>query len=204
MSVESKTKTEAKESNDKEYEDWKEGKKKRIDDLYEKIRSFDTDIDKIWDEYGVDKEEYWKQKHYIDYIKWQQKIKDRKSNEKIREQKRKEYEEKQREREKDEAKQKYITEIELINFLINYCLNLYPDSNKKQADEKKEDIDIEKKLSEDKSWNKEKGLEVIQSKKSKQEEEAPKKGKKHRKQQNREEKPREEKFEIPYNVQVQF
>ncbi len=41
-------------------------------------------IDKIWDEYGNKREAYWKQKHYLDFIKWQTKVKERKINDRLR------------------------------------------------------------------------------------------------------------------------
>lgn len=70
---------------------------------------------------------------------------------------------------------KFIGEIELCNFLINYCKNLYPKEQKDADDDKVDDVDVKQKLSEDNQWKKEKGLEVLQSKKSKQDDEPSKK-----------------------------
>ena len=76
--------------------------------MQEKILSLEADIDKIWDEYDQDKEEYWKQKHYVDYLKWQNKVRDRRINDRLREEKHKQYLEKQKEREKEANMKKYI------------------------------------------------------------------------------------------------
>lgn len=57
-------------------------------------------------------------------------------------------------------------------------------------------------MASDAQWKKEKGLEVLQSKKSREDDAPVKKGKKHKK--RKEEKHQEKKFEIPFNVQVMF
>jgi hypothetical protein len=63
-----------------------------------------------------------------------------------------------------------LNEIELINFLINYLNNL-KSSDPTKVEEKKEvqlnATELAAKLAADSQWKKEKGLQVIQSKKSK-------------------------------------
>lgn len=63
-----------------------------------------------------------------------------------------------------------MNEIELINFLINYLNNL-KSSDPTKVEEKKEvqlnATELAAKLAADSQWKKEKGLQVIQSKKSK-------------------------------------
>ena len=182
MANDSNEKTKARGENEKEWEEWKENKRKRQDELQEKIEKLEQDIDKVWDDYENDKEEYWKQKHYIDFLKWQNKVRDRKVNDRVYEEKRRAHQEKLKEREKEDNMKKHIAEIELCNFLANYCKALYPQDHKDPQAEKHEDVDVDKKIHEDAQWKKEKGLEVLQSKKSKGDEEpVKKKGKKYKK-----------------------
>ena len=68
-------KTETKEKNDKEYDSWKEGKKKRLDELSLKIKQLDELNKKIWIEYNEKNEAYWEQKHKVDFLEWQHKVK---------------------------------------------------------------------------------------------------------------------------------
>ena len=70
--------------------------------------------------------------------------------------------------------QKYLGEIESINFLITY-LNGFKDDESRQEEEGKKEVkvnpaEISAKLNTDAQWKKEKGFEVLQSKKSKEEE----------------------------------
>lgn len=78
---------------------------------------------------------------------------------------------------------KYLKEIETCTTLVNYLNELKKDQNEEVKEEKKaaEEVDIKDKLNSAAEWKKEKGLEVIQSKKSKEDEEPTKKGKKNKK-----------------------
>lgn len=95
-----KEQLEQKEKNSSEWEKWKDAKKKRIDAIDEKIKGLKTENDQIWEDFNKQKEEYWKQKHYVDWIEWQMKVKARKVNEIEREKKRQEYEKRDKEYEK--------------------------------------------------------------------------------------------------------
>ncbi len=77
-------KTETKEKNDKEYDSWKEGKKKRLDELSLKIKQLDELNKKIWIEYNEKNEAYWEQKHKVDFLEWQHRVKERKIRDKQR------------------------------------------------------------------------------------------------------------------------
>ena len=64
---------------------------------------------------------------------------------------------------------KYIKEIELCNFLIQYLNNIKEEYNKANNNNKnnsKETVDVTVKLTENSEWKKEKGLELLKSKKS--------------------------------------
>jgi hypothetical protein len=170
--------------------------------LEEEITRIRADRDKIWDDYNQKQEDYWKQKQLIDFIEWQGRIKNKKIANKEREARKAEYEKRDKEREKEDQLKKYLNEIELINFLISYLNNLRADN---KAEEKKEvrpdPTELSAKLTQDSQWKKEKGLEIIQSKKSKEDEEPERKHKKGKKKQ---EAKQEEKFNIPFNVQTMF
>ena len=101
---------------------------------------------------------------------------------------------------------KYLGEIESINFLINYLKGFKEEENRQEEEDKKEvkvnQAEIAAKLNADGQWKKEKGLEVLQSKKSKEEEEPDKKYKKKNK--KKAEPKKEEKFQIPFNVETMF
>ena len=77
-------KTETKEKNDQEYDSWKEGKKKRLDELSLKIKQLDELNKKIWIEYNEKNEAYWEQKHKLDFLEWQHRVKERKIRDKQR------------------------------------------------------------------------------------------------------------------------
>ena len=77
-------KTETKEKNDKEYDSWKEGKKKRLDELSLKIKQLDELNKKIWIEYNEKNEAYQEQKHKVDFQEWQHRVKERKIRDKQR------------------------------------------------------------------------------------------------------------------------
>lgn len=66
---------------------------------------------------------------------------------------------------------KYLGEIESINFLINYLKGLKDTETRQEEEDKKEvkvnQAEIAAKLNADAQWKKEKGFEVLQSKKSK-------------------------------------
>jgi hypothetical protein len=115
------------------------------------------------------------------------KVKTRKVNEVERERKRLMYEEKDKEREKEEQLQKYIGEIELCNILISYLQNIQQEQSKsnaaKEAQQKKDSVDINAQLASDANWKAEKGLQLVKSKKDQDDEEAPKKTKKGKKKQ---------------------
>lgn len=82
MKNQSAQKTEAKEKNDKEYEDWKESKKKRVDQSNLKIKELDDLNKKIWVEYKEKNDAYWEQKHKVDFLEWQHRVKERKVRDK--------------------------------------------------------------------------------------------------------------------------
>jgi hypothetical protein len=121
---------------------------------------------------------------------------------KEREARKAEYEKRDKEREKEDQLKKYLTEIELINFLINYLTSLRAGA---KAEEKKEvkptPTDLSAKLTSDSHWKKEKGLEILQSKKSREDEEPDRK---HKKGKKKAETKADEKFSIPFNVQTMF
>lgn len=100
-----------------------------MDVLEDKIKKIKEDNDKLWEEFNQDKEAYWKQKHYIDWVEWQMKVKARKINEKDREERRKFAEQRDKEREKENQLLKYIGEIEQCNELISYLQGLKDDAN---------------------------------------------------------------------------
>lgn len=81
-------------------------------------------------------DDHWKQKHFIDFVEWQTRVKNRKIGDKEREVRKAEYEKRDKEREKEEQLKKYLGEIELINFLINYLNGLKGEKGK--VEEKKE------------------------------------------------------------------
>lgn len=180
MAAEKNEKTEEKERHDKEYEAWKENKKKRLDKLEEEINKIRAENNKLWDEYHKKADDHWKQKHLIDFIEWQNRVKNRKIAEKEREAKKAEYEKRDKEREKEAQLQRYIGEIELINFLITYLNNLKGDTVKAAEEKKEVKVDpseITAKLAADAQWKKER-VEIIQPKKSKEDVEPEKKHKK--------------------------
>jgi hypothetical protein len=79
---------------------------------------------KIWDDYHQKQDDFWKQKQLIDFIEWQNRVKAKKVNNKERDARKAEYEKKDKEREKEDQLKKYLSEIELINFLIKYLNNI--------------------------------------------------------------------------------
>jgi hypothetical protein len=144
------------------------------------------DNKKIWEEYHKKQDDFWKQKQLIDFLEWQGRVKARKVNDKERESRKAEYEKRDQERDREDQLKKYLGEIELINFLINYLNNLRADSVK--VEEKKETVvnpaDVAAKLAADAQWKKERGVQIIISKKSKEDEEPEKKHKKQKKNKN--------------------
>lgn len=71
-------KTETREKNNQEFEDWKEKKKKRLDETEAKIKTIDAENKKIWDEYHSLMDKFWEQKHKVDFLEWQHRVKKRK------------------------------------------------------------------------------------------------------------------------------
>lgn len=108
MTAEKSESNEEKKRHDNEYEAWKENKKKRLDKHEEEIVKIREENNKIWDEYHKKADEHWKQKHYIDFIEWQTRVKNRKIADKEREARRAEYEKRDKEREKEAQLQKYL------------------------------------------------------------------------------------------------
>ena len=91
-----------------------------MDKLESDIVKIREENDKLWDQFHAKQDEYWKQKQLIDFIEWQQRVKQRKINEKERESRKAEYEAREKQLEKEEKMKKFIGEIETINLLINY------------------------------------------------------------------------------------
>lgn len=94
----------------------------------------------------------------------------------------------------------------MCNILIQYLKTIKEDwarANQANQNEKKEAVDVGAKLTTDSQWKNQK-VEVIQSKKSQVEEEAPKKGGKKNKNRNQEKKEDVKVFNIPFNIQNQF
>ena len=93
-------------------------------DIDEKINKIKDNISKMWDEFHEKMDAYYEQKRKFDFIEWQHKVKNRKLHDIEREKKKKWAEEREKEKEKEEQKKKYIHEIELCNFLMNYLISL--------------------------------------------------------------------------------
>ena len=123
MSNDKSERSEEKERHDKEYEAWKEDKKKRLDSLEADIQKIKEANGKIWDEFHAQQDKYWEQKQLIDYIEWQNRTKNRKAKLKERELKQAEYEKREAEREKEEKMKRFLSEIEMINFAGDYAMN---------------------------------------------------------------------------------
>jgi len=90
-----------------------------LDKLESEIVKIREENDKLWDQFHVKQDEYWKQKQLVDFLEWQQRVKQRKINEKERELRKAEYEARDKQLEKEEKMQKFIGEIETINILIS-------------------------------------------------------------------------------------
>ena len=77
---------------------------------------------------------------------------------------------------------KYLKEVQTCNTLISYLNELKKGQNQEGKEEQKvaEEVNINDKLNNAAEWKKEKGLEVLQSKKSKEDESPVKKGKKNK------------------------
>jgi hypothetical protein len=99
----------------------------RLDKLEEEISRIRADSNKIWDDYNQKQDEFWKQKQLVDFIEWQNRVKAKKVANKERDARRAEYEKRDKDREKEDQLKKYLSEIELINFLINYLNSLRAD-----------------------------------------------------------------------------
>lgn len=69
-------------------------------------------------------DKYWEQKHKVDFLEWQHRVKKRKVEDVEREKRRAIAIEREKQQEKEEQLKKYIKEIELCNFLINYLNEL--------------------------------------------------------------------------------
>lgn len=70
--------------NKRTHQNGKSGKNSKRKDsmtLKKKIKKLNEQNDKLWDDFNKTKEAYWKQKHYVDWIEWQMKVKTRKINE---------------------------------------------------------------------------------------------------------------------------
>lgn len=82
---------------------------------------------------------------------------------------------------------RFLNEIQLINYLVNYLNSLKPFENQLQNKEvaRLSESEIKGKLSSDSQWQKEKGVIILQPKKSRDEEEPDKKHKKHKKNKNK-------------------
>ena len=109
-------------------------------------------------------------------------------------------------REKEEQLKKYAGEIETINYLISYLRQLSSGGDAVVEQKKEVKVDqtqISAKLAGDAQWKKEKGLELIKSKKDREDEEPEKKYKKKNKKKNQA-KEEESQFRIPYNVENMF
>lgn len=206
MSNDKSERDEEKDRHDKEYENWKEGKQKRLDKLEAEITAIKEVNNKIWDEFHGKQDAYWEQKQLIDFIEWQNRTKNRKIKIIDREKRQAEYEKREAEREKEEKMKRFLNEIELINFLVNYLKNLKPSDNQaeKKEENKLNEAEIKGKISADAQWKKERGVEVLTSKKSRDDDEPEKKHKKHKKHKHKEEAKEEDKFVIPFAVQNQF
>ena len=80
---------------------------------------------------------------------------------------------------------KYQNEIELCWFLTKYLTNLSQETDKENGGNQQmnieENISVIDKIAGDSQWKKEKGVEVLKSKKSKEDETPLKKSKKHKK-----------------------
>lgn len=139
--------------------------------MEEEIGRLRADSNKIWDDYNQKQDEFWKQKQLVDFIEWQNRVKAKKIANKEREARRADYEKRDKEREKEDQLKKYLSEIELINFLINYLNSLRADNKQEEKKEVKVNpTDLTAKLTTDSQWKKEKGLEILQSKKSREDE----------------------------------
>lgn len=183
MAAEKDIKTEEKGRHDVEYENWKEEKSTRLDKLEEEINKVREQNNKLWDDYHKKQDDHWKQKHFVDWIEWQIRVKSRKVADKEKEARKADYEKRDQEREKEAQLQKFLGEIELINFLVTYLKNLKGDDSKVQEEKKEVKLtpeEISSKVSGDAQWKKEK-VEILKSKKSAEDEEPEKKHKKTKK-----------------------
>lgn len=165
--------------------DKKTERKEAVDNEIAKLRD---SKDALWDEYYKNLDEHIQQQKYINFIEWQQRQQDRLVKKRDYEERKKKREEREKEGEAKEAfrVRKYNTEITTCEYLIDYCGRLRPAEKVVQEQEKVPQVskaDIEAQLQEDKTWAKEKGLTVLESKKSRGDDEdnSPKKGKKGKK-----------------------
>ena len=167
-----------------------------MDAIEVQIKKIDADIQKIWDDFHAKSDEYWQQKHKLDFLEWQHKVQKRKIEQIEREKRKAAYEQREKEKEKEEAMKKYLKEVETCNVLINYLLELQKGSSNqaKEETQEHEQVNIAEKLNSAAEWKKEKGLEVLQSKKSKEDESPVKKGKKHNKKKNADKAEEKKKF----------
>ena len=199
-------KSQHQEKSNKEYDQWKENKKKRLEEAEGKIKEIDAEIQAIWDDFHAKTDTYWEQKHKLDFLEWQHRVKKRKVDDIQRQKRRAEYEARDREREREEQMKKYLKEIESCNFLINYLKDLQKEDQKEAVEQKKaeEPVDVKAELQNAAEWKKEKGLEVLQSKKSKEDEAPVKKGKKNKKRKQQKQEEPKKKFEIPIPIDRMF
>lgn len=169
--------------------DKKTERKEAIDAEINKLRDSKNTL---WDEYHDKMDEFREQQNWIRWVEWQQRQKDRLVQKKEWEERKKKREEREKEdHARDEHKVRlYDAEIKNCEFLIDYCLRLIPGREKeddKPAQPEMSKADIEAKLLEDKAWGKEKGLTVMETKKSRDIDDEPvsKKKKKEKKPQEK-------------------
>ena len=101
---------------------------------------------------------------------------------------------------------KYLGEIETCNTLVTYLKGLQAEQNGNHAQEKKpeKEVDVNAELQNAAEWKKEKGLEVLQSKKSKEDDSPVKKGKKNKRKNQQDKAEDKKKFEIPLAIDSMF
>lgn len=108
-----------------------------MDDAEAKIKEIDAEIKKIWDEFHTKSDQYWDQKHKLDFLEWQHRVQKRKIDDIERDKRRAIYEQKEKERDKEEQMKKYLKEIEICTTLIAYLNELKKSQNEDGKEEQK-------------------------------------------------------------------
>ena len=170
-----KAKVILKEETEKGRQEFLDEREKKKREIQEEINQLYDKADTVWDEYYLKLDEHSKQSQYIKHAEWVAKEKDYVLKRKEREEKKKLYEERDRERQEREVQmvkmrpKKYTPNIKNCEFLIGYCERLMPKEAEVRVEKQQDKLsaeELEKKLAADTQWKKEKGVTLIQSKKT--------------------------------------